>query len=97
MNVRFGIALICAGLGACSMNEEERDRLLESAERTNYAIGRGTVVRDLRSPSDTGRLVYERPVDLSQRSDTTAGPRQVWAPFGIATPDTVAAKVTTNR
>ena len=56
-----------------------------------------TVVRDLRSPADTGRLIYDPPVHLSERTAAAAGARQMWAPFGIATPDTVAPRATTIR
>ena len=91
------LLLLCAMLPACTMNEDERDNLLESAGRTNYEIGRGTVVSDLRAPSDTGRLIYEPPIDLSQRAGAAAGAAKVWAPFGIATPDTTSQNATTNR
>jgi hypothetical protein len=91
------VLLLCAALAACAMDDDERTTLLESAGRTNYAIGRGTVVRDLRSPSDTGRLIYQPPTNLSRRTAPPAGARQVWAPFGIATPDTTAQRATTYR
>jgi hypothetical protein len=78
------------------MDDDQRKSVLESAGRTNYAVGRGTVVRDLRSPSDTGRLIYQPPTNLSRRSAPAAGAPQVWAPFGIATPDTTSGRPTTN-
>ena len=88
------LAVACALITSCHSNEDERRSLLESAERTNYGIARGTAVRDLRSPSDTGRLIYEPPTPLALRHATPAGARQVWAPFGIATPDTLATTTT---
>jgi hypothetical protein len=91
------LLLVIVALASCTMNEDERENVLESAGRTNYEIGRGTVVRDLRSPSDTGRLIYEPPVNLSQRSGAAAGAVKVWAPFGIATPDTTPPDATRNR
>ncbi|HEX6063790.1 MAG TPA: hypothetical protein VFZ04_06185 [Longimicrobiales bacterium] len=90
----FALSALAA---SCSMEEEERISLLESAGRTNYAIARGTVVRDMRAPSDTGRLIYEPPVHLSIRTAPAAGAAQMWAPFGIATPDTVPPRARTNR
>lgn len=86
-------ALACT---ACHMDDDERRSVLESAGRTNYAIGRGTVVRDLRSPSDTGRLIYATPTSLAERPAAAAGARQVWAPFGISEPDTTAARPSTT-
>ncbi len=91
------ILLFSAVIASCSMQEEERAKLLETAGRTNFAIGRGDVVRDMRAPSDTGRLIYNSPVNLSRHTAPAAGARQVWAPFGIATPDTVPARATPSR
>ncbi len=73
------------------MDDEQRRSLLESAQRTNIAIANGAVVRDTRSPADSGRVIYTTPTHLSQQTAGPAGAQQVWAPFGIATPDTVAA------
>lgn len=90
----------CAALAlcaACHRDEQDRRSLLESAGRTNYAIAGGAVVRDLRAPSDTNRLIYDPPVHLSERTARAAGAQQLWAPFGIATPDTVQSRATTNR
>ena len=78
-----------AALCACRMSESERKAVLETAGRSNYAVARGDVVRDLRAPDDTGRLIYEPPVSLVRPSATETGAREVWAPFGIAQPDTV--------
>lgn len=87
--------LICptVALAACQRSEEQRKSVLESAERTNHAIIGTAALRDLRAPSDTGRLVYDPPVSLNQRTAYGAGARQMWAPFGIATPDTVERAV----
>jgi hypothetical protein len=88
------LAFFCALLAGCRSNEDDRRSLLETAERTNYGIARGTAVRDLRSPSDTGRLIYEPPTPLAQRHAEPSGAPQVWAPFGIAKPDTVPPTTT---
>ena len=93
---RCVLALACALLAGCRSSEDDRKSLLESAERTNYGIARATAVRDLRSPPDTGRLIYEPPTPLAQRHPEPAGARQVWAPFGIARPDTLSP-TTTSR
>lgn len=72
---------------SCARSVEERRSLFEEAERVNAEIFRGAVVRDLRAPPDSGgRLVYDDPVSLRARD--TQGAAQVWAPFGIAQPDT---------
>ncbi|HEX6309623.1 MAG TPA: hypothetical protein VFZ69_15720 [Longimicrobiales bacterium] len=83
-------ALVAAVLACgCTMDDDERRTLLQSAQETNYALARDTAVAELRAPSDTGRLVYDSAVGLSRRAATAGGVQQVWAPFGIATPDTV--------
>lgn len=72
---------------SCARSAEERRTLFEEAERVNAEIFRGAVVRDLRSPPDSARrLIYDDPVSLRARD--TQGAAQVWAPFGIAQPDT---------
>jgi len=76
---------------SCARDEDERRALFEQAERVNTAIFEGAVVRDLRAPTDTGRLVYDTAVSLRLQQALPAGAAQVWAPFGIAQPDTVAA------
>ena len=91
---RLIILLACIGVAGCRADEDERRSVLESAERVNYGIARGTVVRDMRAPADTGRIIYEPPTHLSRPTATSAGARQVWAPFGVATPDTVARTTT---
>jgi hypothetical protein len=88
---RLVISIALAGIAAgCRASEEERRTVLESAEHVNYDIARGAVARDLRSPVDSGRLIYHEPTHLSRPSAAGAGARQVWAPFGIARPDTLA-------
>ena len=90
MSRRSVLVVACALLAGCRSSEDDRKALLETAERTNYGIARETAVRDLRAPSDTGRLIYEPPTPLAQKHAIPAGARQVWAPFGIARPDTIA-------
>ena len=82
--------LAAVALSSCHMSEDDRQSVLESTQRTNVAIATSAAVRDMRSPSDTGRLIYDPPINLRERTAANAGARQVWAPFGIATPDTVA-------
>lgn len=85
-------------LGACSMSEDEREAELRSVQRINVGLARGQAVSDLRAPSDSGRLIYSKPTHLSRETARNAGADQVWAPFGIATPDTVASsRVRTQR
>jgi hypothetical protein len=87
------VACACIAIASCFASEEDRKATLQSAERVNFAIARGKVMRDLRSPSDSGRNIYFPPIHLSQRTAQDAGARQVWAPFGISKPDTVAPKI----
>lgn len=91
------IGFLAVLLAGCRMDHEERQTVLEAAQHTHFAIARGAVVRDLRSPSDTGRLIYSEPIHLSQRTAHAAGARQMWAPFGIARPDTVPPRATTAQ
>jgi hypothetical protein len=76
---------------ACSMDDEDRREMLKSSEHSNYQIVRGTVVRDLAAPTDTGRLIYDPPQSLSERAAPAIGNEQVWAPFGISQPDSAQA------
>jgi hypothetical protein len=89
MNPFALLRLLAAGviITACSMDDEDRRDILKSAEQTNYQIVRGTVVRDLTAPTDTGRLIYDPPQSLSEGAARAIGNEQVWAPFGIGTPD----------
>ena len=88
--------LVCAlVITACSMDDEDRREMLQSSEHTNYQIVRAPVVREMTALSDTGRLIYDPPQSLSQRSARAIGNEQVWAPFGIATPD--SAQVGSRR
>lgn len=85
----LGLALI---MTACSMNDDDRRKMLKTTEHTNYQIVRRTVVRDLAAPTDTGRLIYDPPQNLSERAAPAIGNTQLWAPFGIATPDSSAPR-----
>ena len=86
------IAAVSMAAIGCRASDEHRREVLQAAEIHNNAIVRTTVVNDLRAPADSGRLIYDAPVHLSHRIAPAAGARQVWAPFGISQPDTVAQK-----
>lgn len=90
MNCRVLSALLPAVvmMSSCTRDDPERRALLAEARRTHDEIARGPVVRDLRAASDTGRLIYDSAVSLRERPVRAADARQVWAPFGIAQPDT---------
>jgi hypothetical protein len=77
---------------ACARDPEDRRTVLEVAQRENYEITQDSVVQLLRAPHDSGRIVYDDPTDLSERTAAARGSEQVWAPFGIAQPDTVDAR-----
>jgi hypothetical protein len=82
----LGVATLLAG--ACRMSDEDRAQLFQSGEHTNFAVASDSAVRDLRATSDSGRLIYDPVMNLSARTTAAAGAQQVWAPFGIARPDT---------
>jgi hypothetical protein len=91
MNCRVPLSALVPAVvmvSSCTRDDSQRRALLADAQRTNVEIARGAVVRDLRAPSDTGRLIYDSAVSLRERPARAAGARQVWAPFGIAQPDT---------
>ena len=88
---RLAVALAIAMAAACARDTEDRRGMLVTAERENYDISQDSVVQLMRSPPDSGRIIYDDPIDLSERSAAAAGEQQFWAPFGIAQPDTVAS------
>jgi hypothetical protein len=90
--LRATTVIAAALAAACTMNEDERRVVLERAQQENYEISRDSVVQDMRSPPDTGRLVYDSAVSLSEHAASATGAAPVWAPFGIAQPDTVAGE-----
>ena len=79
------------------MDEQDRRRVLESAEQTDHAIAKGAVAVEARSPADSSRLIYTPIMSLSARSPATAGAAQVNAPFGIAVPDSARRGVITPQ
>lgn len=94
---RILVVLVLLLTAACTRDDDERRAVLEDAQRVNTALTQGDVVRDMRAPSDTGRLVYDSAVSLRERPAQAAGARQVWAPFGISQPDTVPPGATRPR
>lgn len=88
------IVVACMGMASCYASEDDRRSTFDAAARVNYAVARGAVVRDMRSPQDSSRIIYNPPTHLSRAPAGEAGAREVWAPFGIATPDTIARKNT---
>jgi hypothetical protein len=83
------LAFACVCIASCTAQEDDRRSMLEANGRLNYAIAGRAGIGDLRGQRDSGSVIYHQPVDLSRRSASDAGAQQVWAPFGIAKPDTL--------
>jgi hypothetical protein len=82
--VTFALTLLAS---ACRMDSEERSEVLQQARVYDQRVSSVDVVRELRSPTDQARLIYTPPVNLSEQAAEATGAAQVWAPFGIALPD----------
>ena len=54
-----------AFLAACRASPEERARDAEQRAVANARVARSEIVRTLASPRVPGRIIYEKPVDLS--------------------------------
>lgn len=87
---------LVAVLAACRESPQQRERVLAEAARVDQAIASEPVVRDLRTPSDTGWVIYTPPPSLALPTATATGTPPVTAPFGIAVPDTLRARRATT-
>ncbi len=75
-------------LAACRAGPEQREGTLTAAGRADSVIAHGPVVRDLRSPPESTRILYTRPTPLALPAATAAPAGQVSAPVGSSAPDT---------
>ncbi len=87
---RLCLATVLA-LVACRADPDERAQTLARAGRVDSIIAHGPVVRDLRSPPESTRIIYTRPTPLALPVATAAGAGRVAAPYGISPPDTSRA------
>ena len=96
MRIQATLVFVLAAV-SCQASDDDRRAIEQESQRVNIAVARDSVVRDLRSPSDTaGRLIYQPPTNLAKQHAPSAGAARVWAPFGIATPDTLHSTATSQ-
>ncbi|HEX9108916.1 MAG TPA: hypothetical protein VF832_16835 [Longimicrobiales bacterium] len=81
------LATVAAGLAACRAGPDRREQALGAAGRADQRVASGPVVRALRSPSDSTRIIYTPPTPLALRTAGAPGAAVITAPFGIAPPD----------
>ncbi|MBX6363848.1 MAG: hypothetical protein IRZ00_08275 [Gemmatimonadetes bacterium] len=93
---RLARPALAALVVACHASPEQRERVLAEAARVDQTIASGTVVRDLRSPTDSTAVIYTPPPSLALRPPAAGAPA-VTAPFGISAPDTLRARGATVR
>jgi hypothetical protein len=53
---------------ACSTNQAERSQQIAERRQTRDAVLLAPVVESAKTPTSVGRLIYERPADLSYDS-----------------------------
>ncbi|HEU4585760.1 MAG TPA: hypothetical protein VFR95_08420 [Gemmatimonadaceae bacterium] len=64
--MRASLALLAVTLiAACTTSAEERMRDAEERAAAHAVVARTEVVRTLASPHEPGRIIYEKPIDLS--------------------------------
>jgi hypothetical protein len=91
------VALILLTVAGCSRDEEQRQEILVSARQSQRAVLSSQTVRELQAAPEPGRMIYTPPVSLSAASAEAANTAQVWAPFGIALPDSTKARTQRRR
>ncbi len=83
--------LASLALVACRAGPDERAQTLARAGRADSAIAHGPIVRDLRSPAESTRIIYTRPTPLALPAAQAAGASPRAAPSGSSTNDTARA------
>jgi len=63
-----GLSLIVVAAVACSRSEPERARQAAERRQTRDSVLTSEVVQALQTPASPGRLIYDRPTDLSYDS-----------------------------
>jgi hypothetical protein len=93
MHARNAIAVALTLLASgCRMDAEERRNVLQQARAVDQRVSSTEVVQQLRTPTNSERLIYAPPTNLSEQSAAATGAAQVWAPFGIARPDSAVKR-----
>ena len=65
MRAAITFATVALLLVACSESAQERTRDAGQRAAANASVERSEIVRTLASPRSPGRIIYEKPVDLS--------------------------------
>ncbi len=90
----LGFCGTCSALllaAACEQSHADRQRTLERLGDADRQIAGGAVVRDLRSPWDTGGIIYSAPTNLALSPAAATGVPTASSTNGIAVPDTARA------
>ena len=67
--LRAGMMLVLlAALASCRQSTPDRERDARERAAAHAATARSAVVQSLASPREPGRLIYDKPTDLSYRS-----------------------------
>lgn len=64
---------LLAGLAACRASEQQRAERAQRRESAHAAVESSTVVRELRTQTAAGFLIYDKPLSLA---DTTVASRE---------------------
>ena len=73
---------------ACAQDRAQRQRTLETVGNVDRQIAAAAVVREMRSPWDTGGVIYSAPTSLAQAPAAGAGAQATDSTSGIGSPDT---------
>lgn len=66
---KVGIALmLLVAFSACGQSEQARERARQQRAAAHAIVARSAVVQSLASPRVPGRIIYDKPVDLSYAS-----------------------------
>jgi hypothetical protein len=60
--------VLLVALSACRQGEQARERAMQQRAATNAIVARSAVVQMLATPRQPGRLIYDKPTDLSYAS-----------------------------
>ena len=77
---------------ACEQDRAQRQRTLETVGNVDRQIAAGAVVREMRSPWDTGGVISSAPTNLGQAPAAAAGAQATDPTSGIGLPDTARAR-----
>lgn len=86
------LTVLTAALTACRESEQDRLRHMQRRTTTNASVANSSVVQSLRTSEAPGRLIYDKPIDLSYATLRKTRPDLDSAKDGRRTP-TAAAPV----